>query len=196
MIEQDHLATAESRARQATPHTTLIEQLMNSCEPKTEREHAAVREIERLMGEALGADALHEAEKHMHENTRKELARQIGELNRPWKIVAWRYRPTIGEANQWRLTEVPPWKWGTTLAIEWEALYAKRKTEEVPTSEDVIAGLEMALSQAEAMIERQQHVMQRAMDAWDTTTHQKNGDGRLWQCMEELRGECAKQPNG
>jgi len=39
------------------------------------------------------------------------------------------------------------------------------------------------------MIERQQHVMQRAMEAWDTTTHQKNGDGRLWQCMEELRAE-------
>ena len=52
-----------------------------------------------------------------------------------------------------------------------------------------------ALAQAAAMIERQQHVMQRAMDAWDTTTHQKNGDGRLWQCMEELRGECGKQPN-
>ena len=64
-----------------------------------------------------------------------------------------------------------------------------------PTSADVIAGLEMALAQAAAMIERQQHVMQRAMDAWDTTTHQKNGDGRLWQCMEELRGECGKQPN-
>jgi len=64
-----------------------------------------------------------------------------------------------------------------------------------PTSSDVIAGLEMALAQAAAMIERQQHVMQRAMDAWDTTTHQKNGDGRLWQCMEELRGECGKQPN-
>ena len=63
------------------------------------------------------------------------------------------------------------------------------------TSSDVIASLEMALSQAAAMIERQQHVMQRAMDAWDTTTHQKNGDGRLWQSMEELRGECGKQPN-
>ena len=63
------------------------------------------------------------------------------------------------------------------------------------TSADVIAGLEMALAQAAAMIERQQHVMQRAMDAWDCTTHQKNGDGRLWQCMEELRGECGKQPN-
>jgi len=39
------------------------------------------------------------------------------------------------------------------------------------------------------MIDRQQHVMQRAMDAWDSTTHQKNSDGRLWQCMEELRAE-------
>lgn len=58
-----------------------------------------------------------------------------------------------------------------------------------PTSASVIAGLEMALSQAEAMIDRQQHVMQRAMAAWDSTTHQKNGDGRLWQCMEELRAE-------
>lgn len=191
MIEQDHIATAESRARQATPHKTLIEQLMNSCIPKTEREHAAVREIERLMGEVRGADALHEAEKQMHENTRKELARLSGVLNLPWTIVAWRYRPTIGEANQWRLTEVPPWKWGTTLAIEWEALYAKRKTEDVPTIADTIAGLEMALSQAAAMIERQQHVMQRAIEAWDCTTHQKNGDGRLWQCMEELRGEIA-----
>ena len=59
-----------------------------------------------------------------------------------------------------------------------------------PTSASVIAGLQMALSQAEAMIERQQHVMRRAMAAWDSTTHQKNGDGRLWQCMEELRAEC------
>ena len=64
-----------------------------------------------------------------------------------------------------------------------------------PTSSDVIAGLEMALAQAAAMIERHQHVMQRAMDAWDCTTHQKNGDGRLWQCMEELRGECGARPN-
>lgn len=191
-IECDRQATEESRARQATPHATLIEQLMNSCVPKTEREHAAVREIERMMGEVLGADALHEAEKHMHENTRKELARQIGELNRPWTIAAWRYRPTIGEANQWRLTEVPPWKWNTTLAIEWHALYAKDNAPEPHTTADTIAGLEMALAQAAAMIERQQHVMRRAMDAWDSTTHQKNGDGRLWQCMEELRGECGK----
>lgn len=110
-------------------------------------------------------------------------------FKRPWSIVAWRYRPTIGvDKYQWRLTEVPPWKWGTDLAIASEPLYSKSK-HDGPNSADVIAGLEMALSQADAMIERQQHVMQRAMDAWDSTTHQKNGDGRLWQCMEELRGE-------
>ena len=63
------------------------------------------------------------------------------------------------------------------------------------TSANIIAGLELALSQADAMIERQQHVMQRAIDAWDTTTHKKSHDGQLWQCMEELRGECGKQPN-
>ena len=65
----------------------------------------------------------------------------------------------------------------------------ERENTPIITSSDVIASLQMALSQAEAMIERQQHVMQRAMDAWDSTTHQKNGDGRLWQCMEELRAE-------
>lgn len=110
-------------------------------------------------------------------------------------IVAWRYRPTMGvDKFQWRLTDVPPWKWGTDIAIEQQPLYAK-SPQDGTNSADVIAGLEMALAQAAAMIERQQHVMQRAMDAWDTTTHQKNGDGRLWQCMEELRGECGKQPN-
>lgn len=110
-------------------------------------------------------------------------------------IVAWRYRPTMGvDKFQWRLTEVPPWKWGTDLAIEQQPLYAK-SPQDGTNSADVIAGLEMALAQAAAMIERQQHVMRRAMDAWDTTTHQKNGDGRLLQCMEELRGECGKQPN-
>ena len=40
-----------------------------------------------------------------------------------------------------------------------------------PTSSDVIAGLEMALAQAAAMIERQQHVMQRAMPEAPSNTH-------------------------
>jgi hypothetical protein len=35
-------------AKQATPHNTLIGELMDSRIPKTEREHAAAREIERL----------------------------------------------------------------------------------------------------------------------------------------------------
>ena len=65
----------------------------------------------------------------------------------------------------------------------------ERENAPIITSSDVIASLQMALSQAEAMIERQQHVMQRAMAAWDTATHQKSGDGRLLQCMEELRAE-------
>jgi hypothetical protein len=82
-------------------------------------------------------------------------------------IVAWRYRPTMGvDKFQWRLTEVPPWKWGTDLAIEQQPLYAK-SPQDGTNSAEVIAGLEMALAQAAAMIERQQHVMQRAMDAPD-----------------------------
>jgi hypothetical protein len=32
----------------ATPHTELLAELMNPNNPKNEREHAAVREIERL----------------------------------------------------------------------------------------------------------------------------------------------------
>jgi hypothetical protein len=35
-------------AKQATPHATLIEELLDSRVPKTEREHAAAREIEKL----------------------------------------------------------------------------------------------------------------------------------------------------
>jgi len=37
-----------SETKQATPHSVLIEQLMDSRVPKTEREHAARREIEML----------------------------------------------------------------------------------------------------------------------------------------------------
>lgn len=108
----------------------------------------------------------------------------------PSRIVAWRYRPTIGDARDWRLTEVPPWEWGTTLAIEWQSLYAKHYNDGV-NSADVIASLNMALSQAEAMIERQKETMRYALSAWDTTTHFKPGDGRLQEAMECLRGEAA-----
>ena len=45
-----------SEAKQATPHSVLIEQLMDSRVPKTEREHAARREIE-MLREALRGPA-------------------------------------------------------------------------------------------------------------------------------------------
>lgn len=38
----------DEQAMAATPHTELISELMNPNNPKNEREHAAVREIERL----------------------------------------------------------------------------------------------------------------------------------------------------
>jgi hypothetical protein len=43
------------KAKQATPHATLIDQLLDSRVPKTEREHAAAREIQRLR-EAVAAE--------------------------------------------------------------------------------------------------------------------------------------------
>lgn len=67
----------------------------------------------------------------------------------------------------------------------------ERENVPIITSSDVIAGLQMALSQAEAMIERQQDTMRYALSAWDATTHFKPGDGRLQEAMECLRGEAA-----
>lgn len=44
--------TQEAQATmQATPHKQLIEELLNSNVPKNEREHAAAREIEKLLEE-------------------------------------------------------------------------------------------------------------------------------------------------
>jgi hypothetical protein len=40
----------DGKCKQATPHGTLIEQVMNPCLPKSEREWAASREIDRLRG--------------------------------------------------------------------------------------------------------------------------------------------------
>lgn len=57
-------------------------------------------------------------------------------------------------------------------------------------------GLEMALGQAAAMIERMQESIRRAIDAWDNTTNSKSHDGRLWQCMEELRQEIGNGESG
>ena len=41
----------EQQCKQARPHDELIAELLDSRQPKTEREHAAVREIERLRAE-------------------------------------------------------------------------------------------------------------------------------------------------
>ena len=57
-------------------------------------------------------------------------------------------------------------------------------------------GLQMALGQAAAMIERMQTSIRRAIDAWDNTTNSKSHDGRLWQCMEELRQEIGNGESG
>lgn len=50
-----------NEAKQATPHSVLIERLMDSRVPKTEREHAARREIE-MLREALRLPAQQAAE--------------------------------------------------------------------------------------------------------------------------------------
>ena len=50
-------------AKQARPHCELIAELLDSRQPKTEREHAAVREIERLRAEL--ADAYAEVHKQV-----------------------------------------------------------------------------------------------------------------------------------
>ena len=62
--------------------------------------------------------------------------------------------------------------------------YAKRERDHQALSNEI--------NDFQNTIEHQRHAMRRVIDAWDTTTHQKNGDGRLWQCMEELRMEIAK----
>lgn len=52
MSETDMTDYAELREEKAaTPHNELIAQLLDSRVPKTEREHAAAREIERLREE-------------------------------------------------------------------------------------------------------------------------------------------------
>ena len=41
-------------------------------------------------------------------------------------------------------------------------------------------------------IQGYREAIRRALEAWDTTTNSKSHDGRLWQCMEELRMEIEK----
>jgi hypothetical protein len=45
------MTTPEQQAKMATPHATLIAQVLDSRMPRTEREHAAAREIEALAAE-------------------------------------------------------------------------------------------------------------------------------------------------
>lgn len=65
----------------------------------------------------------------------------------------------------------------------------KSKQQRIDELESQMQGLSNEINDFQNTIEKQRHVMNRAISAWDTTTHQKNGDGRLWQCMEELRAE-------
>jgi hypothetical protein len=62
-------------AKQATPHNTLIGELMDSRIPKTDREHAAAREIERLR------QAIEQAQQA--EPTRSQKMRDAGITRRP-----------------------------------------------------------------------------------------------------------------
>ena len=41
-------------------------------------------------------------------------------------------------------------------------------------------------------IQSHREAIRRALEAWDATTNPKSHDGRLWQCMEELRMEVEK----
>ena len=74
-----------------------------------------------------------------------------------------------------------------------------------PTHDDVMSGalpkagdggMEMALGQAAAMVERMRESIRRALYAWDTSTYSKGHDGHLWQCMEELRQEIGNGESG
>ena len=53
-------ANQPDTGKQATPHRTLMEQLMDSRIPKTEREYAALQEIERLRRELEQAEETEE----------------------------------------------------------------------------------------------------------------------------------------
>ena len=65
----------------------------------------------------------------------------------------------------------------------------KSKQQRIDELESQMQGLSNEINDFQNTIEKQRHVMNRAISAWDSTTLQKNGDGRLWQCMEELRAE-------
>lgn len=56
----------------------------------------------------------------------------------------------------------------------------------VPMYEDA------AIRELIVAIQSYREAIRRALEAWDTTTNSKSHDGRLWQCMEELRREIEK----
>ena len=67
MSETDMTDYAELREeKSATPHNELIAQLLDSRVPKSEREHAAAREIERLRAQVEGTAAQRPAEDGCH----------------------------------------------------------------------------------------------------------------------------------
>lgn len=45
-------------------------------------------------------------------------------------------------------------------------------------------------------IQSYREAIRRVLEAWDTTTNSKSHDGRLWQCMEELRQEIGNGESG
>lgn len=59
------------------------------------------------------------------------------------------------------------------------------------TAYDDEAILEMVMA-----IQNYREAIRRAIDAWDNTTNSKSHDGRMWQCMEELRQEIGNGESG
>jgi hypothetical protein len=56
-----------TEAKQATPHSQLIDELMDSGVPKTEREHAAAREIEWLRAVISDAERRTDVQQEMEQ---------------------------------------------------------------------------------------------------------------------------------
>ena len=71
---------------QATPHAELIAELINPNNPKNEREHAAVREIERLR-EALAQPAQESVAESLRQS-KENFTRQFGES----PVATWVYQ--------------------------------------------------------------------------------------------------------
>jgi len=55
-----------------------------------------------------------------------------------------------------------------------------------------ISALQEQLDAFSELLLSHRDAMARVLEAWDTTTNSRGHDGRLWQCMEELRMEIEK----